>query len=541
MKAVARLLPIIAQHRRLFVETILWSTVVQAGLLTIALGLAMVVGRAITGSGEHLAGAAAALVALCLFVAAATWRESWVSHDLAYRLIGVLRGRVFASARHALPPRRRQKRTGDLVSTLVSDIETLEWLYAHTVAQTVSATLILAVAGAVSITIDPLLLAVWAPLLLVGVLVPLGTSRMARRYGDAIASRSAGIRSELLDTIRGLRDLRAADALDLRRERISADVRELARIQVKDASRLGLERGIADLIFAAAAIGAIGIAVMAGSELEPSQVPLAVAVSVAGLGPAAQILDLLRGAGVLRASAERIVETLDEPPSVDDSHRYVRTGARADEEGLVLENVRFAYRESAPVLDGFDLEVRPGETVALVGPSGAGKTSVARLALRLWDPDGGTVRVDGTDVRTLPDSDLRRLVSAVPQSSPLLRGTIRSNIALGDPAANDAAVHRAAETAGLLSDSAGLPGGLDTTVGEYGAGLSGGQRARVAIARAVLREPRVLVLDEATASLDPDADAAVLELLQRSRCAILLVSHRPATIAAADRVVRLPG
>ena len=540
MKAVARLLPIIATHRRLFVETILWSTLAQAALLTIALALAAIVGRAVTGNGEHLVGATGALVVICLFAAVATWRESWVSHDLAYRLIGVLRGRVFAAARRSLPSRGRHRRTGDLVSTLVSDIETLEWLYAHTVAQAVSATFVLAVAGAVSVSVDPLLLAVWAPLLVIGIVVPLATSTLGRRYGDALARGSAAIRSELLDTIRGLRDLRAADALDTRRERISIDVRALARIQVKDASRLGLERGIADLIFSAAAIGAIGIAVIAGSQLEPSQVPLAVAVSVAGLGPASQILDLLRGAGMLRASAERIVDTLDEPSSLDDSRPYARTGGRTEEEGLVLAGVRFAYGEGAPVLDGFDLEVRPGETVALVGPSGAGKTTVTRLALRLWDPDGGTVRIDGTDVRMLRDPDLRSLISAVPQSSPLLHGTIRSNIALGDPEADDACIRRAADTAGLLSETAGLPDGLDTMVGEYGTGLSGGQRARVAIARAVLREPRVLVLDEATASLDPEADAAVLELLRRSSSAILLVSHRPATIAAADRVVRLP-
>ncbi|MFB7251481.1 ATP-binding cassette domain-containing protein [Microbacterium sp. NPDC056234] len=328
----------------------------------------------------------------------------------------------------------------------------------------------------------------------------------------------------------------------MQHERLAADVRALARIQVKDASRLGFERGIADLIFSGAAIGAIGIAVVAGGELDPSLLPLAVAVSVAGLGPAAQILDLLRSVGALRASAARIVDALDEPPAVED---VIIGGDRDDsswstERGLVFDGVRFGYDSAMPVLHGFDLTVRPGETVALVGPSGAGKTTATSLALRLWDPDAGMVRIDGVDVRALPDREMRRLVSVVPQSSPVLRGTIRSNIVLGAPKATEADVRRAALSAGLLSESAGLPGGLDTPVGEYGVGLSGGQRARVAIARALLREPHVLVLDEATASLDHDADAAVLELLRGSTSAILLVAHRPTTIAAADRVVRLP-
>lgn len=186
------------------------------------------------------------------------------------------------------------------------------------------------------------------------------------------------------------------------------------------------------------------------------------------------------------------------------------------------------------------MRVSPGEIVALTGASGAGKTTAARLALRIWDPDEGSIRIDGADLRGLPDADLRRLVSAVPQSSPLLRGTIRSNITLGNPGATDAAVRQAASAAGLLDSAAGIPGGLDTPVGEHGSGLSGGQRARVAIARALLGNPRVLILDEPTASLDPDADNAVMDILRQSRDrAILLVAHRPATIAQAHRTVQL--
>ncbi|WP_259606416.1 MULTISPECIES: iron chelate uptake ABC transporter family permease subunit [Microbacterium] len=174
------------------------------------------------------------------------------------------------------------------------------------------------------------------------------------------------------------------------------------------------------------------------------------------------------------------------------------------------------------------------------GPSGAGKTTAARLALRLWDPDTGSVRIDGTDLRDIPDDELRRLVSAVPQSSPLQRGTIRSNITLGDPEACDTVIRATAGAAGLLDPGIGLPEGLDTPIGEHGTGLSGGQRARVAIARALLNDPRVLILDEPTASLDPAADAVVMEFLNRSQDrAVLLIAHRPETIATADRIVRL--
>lgn len=544
MRAVLRLLPVIATRRGLFVETVLWSVVSQTVVLTIALGLAVAVGHVMAGEPVALRLPALTLTALGLIAAAAAWRESWVSHDLAYRLIGTLRGRVFDALRHALPARTRGRRTGDLVTTIVTDIETLEWLYAHTAAQTLSALLVLSVSTAVSVSLSPLLLLVWVPLLVVGVAVPLATARRARHDSAALAAGAATVRSDLLDTVRGLRELTGADALDAQLDRITEDTRTLARTQAREAARLGLERGIADATLAAAALGTLGIVLLDRGAIAPAAIPLAVTVAVAGLGPAAQIADLLRSAGTLRASAERITDVLATRPAVDEPVGAPSAGraepAVADEKGLVLDQVTFTYDGHRPVLDRFSLHVRPGEIVALTGPSGAGKTTAARLALRLWDPDAGSVRIDGTDLRRLPDATLRDLVAVVPQSSPLLRGTVRSNITLGDPTATADMVDAAARAAGLLDASSGIPLGLATPVGEHGTGLSGGQRARVAIARALLRDPRVLVLDEPTASLDPEADAVIMEVLGRAADrATLLVAHRSATVAAAHSEVVL--
>jgi ABC-type multidrug transport system fused ATPase/permease subunit len=545
VRAILRLLPVIASRRGLFLETVVWSVVTQAAVLAIALGLALAVGRVVAGEPLDLRATAVALCALGALAAAAAWRESWVSHDLAYRLIGVLRGRVFDSLRRALPARTRHRRTGDLVTTVVGDIETLEWLYAHTAAQTLSAVLVLAVGGAVSVSLSPLLLVVWVPLLVIGVVVPLATARRARRDSAALAAGAAAIRSELLDTVRGLRELTGADALDAQLDRITADTRAHARTQVREAARLGGERAVADAALAGAALGAIGIVLLGRDAIAPADVPLAITVAVAGLGPAAQIADLLRNAGTLRAAAERITDVLATPPAVRaatavDGATAGESSAADDESGLVLDDVTFAYGPGRPVLDRFSLHVRPGQVVALTGPSGAGKTTAARLALRLWDPDQGSVRIDGTDLRELPDAELRARVAVVPQASPLLRGTIRTNITLGDPDATEAMIDRAASAAGLLDPASGLPLGLETPVGEHGTGLSGGQRARVAIARALLRDPRVLVLDEPTASLDPDADTAVMDFLARATDrATLLIAHRPDTVAAAHARVEL--
>lgn len=500
MHTILRLLPIIGTRRALFVETVAWSALTQLAVLGLGLGVAWTVGHVVAGEPVGLPLAAVVLATLAVLAAATTWRESWVSHDLAYRLIATLRGRVFDALRRALPARARRRRSGDLTTTVVADIETLEWLYAHTAAQTVSALLVLATSAFVSLSVNPLLLLVWLPLLVVGVVVPLATGRRARRDGERLARGAAELRAEVLDTVRGLRELRGSGTLPCQLDRLADDTRRLARTQAREASRLGAERGIADLTLALAALGAILLVVADPASTPRALVPLAVTVAVAGLSPAAQIADLLRNVGTLRAASRRIVEVLDEPPAVGPtlgtSHQ-----PRAAESGLVLERVGFSYDGTTRVLDGVDLHVRPGETVALVAPSGAGKTTAAGLVLRLWDPDEGCIRVDGTDLRELPDEQLRRLVSAVPQSSPLLRGTIRSNIVLGDPTADEATIRRVASQAGLFDERAGLPNGLETPVGEHGAGVSGGQRARVAIARALLVDPRVLVLDEPTASL----------------------------------------
>ncbi|WP_336633151.1 MULTISPECIES: amino acid ABC transporter ATP-binding/permease protein [unclassified Microbacterium] len=541
MKTILRLLPVIATRRALFAETVVWSVVSHAAALAATLGLALIVGYAMTGTPFPLLGAAITLVVLSVLAALAAWRESWVSHDLAYRLIATLRGHVFDALRRALPARVRQRRTGDLVTTVVADIETLEWLYAHTAAQTLSAALVLATSVAVSLLITPLLLLVWVPLLIVGVVIPVLTARRAQRDGAALAAGAAALRSDVLDTIRGMRELAGAGRFPAQVERLTDDTRALARLQTREASRLGAERAVGDVVFALAALGSIAAVLLEGSAVPPEHIPLAIMVAVAGLGPAGQIADLLRSAGTLRSAAERITAVLDHPASVSDGApgRHPRT---AGESGLVFDRVRFGYdpRSPAPVLDDFSLHVRPGEVVALTGPSGAGKTTAAQLALRMWDPDAGSIRIDGADIRALTDDELRSGVSTVPQSSPLLRGTILSNILVGDPLATEAAVVDAASSVGLLDPATGLPAGLDTPVGEYGAGLSGGQRARVALARALLVDPRILILDEPTASLDPDADAVVMEFLRRRRdCATLVIAHRPETIAAAHRVVRL--
>jgi ATP-binding cassette, subfamily B, bacterial len=243
----------------------------------------------------------------------------------------------------------------------------------------------------------------------------------------------------------------------------------------------------------------------------------------------------------LGASA-RISEVLDAEPQLREP-RHPRELARPVRGAVELDDIRFGHEGDAPILHGLRLEVAPGESVALVGATGSGKSTVAGLLARLYDPDGGRVLLDGFDVRELRLADVRRAVALVFEETFLFTDTVRENIRFARPDASDEEVERAARLAGAAEFIADLPSGYDTVLGERGFSLSGGQRQRIAIARAILADPAVLVLDDATSAVDATKEheiRAALATVMEGRTTVV-IAHRPATIALADRVALLEG
>jgi ATP-binding cassette subfamily B protein len=243
------------------------------------------------------------------------------------------------------------------------------------------------------------------------------------------------------------------------------------------------------------------------------------------------------------AALERVNEILDTAPIVVDPERPLALPPARGAGAVQFRSVRFGYDPDLPVLDGFDLDLAPGQSVALVGATGSGKSTVARLLVRFYDVDEGRIRIDGVNVRDLPVHDVRRAVGIVFEDTLLFHDTVAANIAFAEPDADIEMIERAARLAGAHDFIMGLPDAYDTKLGERGFSLSGGQRQRIAIARAILADPRVLVLDDATSAVDPSKEHEIrsaMSTVMEGRTTIV-IAHRPGTIALADTVVLLDG
>ncbi|MFE7135098.1 ABC transporter ATP-binding protein, partial [Streptomyces sp. NPDC057638] len=291
-------------------------------------------------------------------------------------------------------------------------------------------------------------------------------------------------------------------------------------------------------------VGAVvGVVLVASRTLPGAWAPAAMALALGTLAPVADAAAALGRAAGLRAAAARVGAAVRAPAGAPEPR--VPRALPEGRLGIRMRGVRFDYG-GGPVLDGLDLEVPAGETLALVGVSGAGKSTCAQLLARFWDPAEGSVALVGdagaaADLRTVADAELRRAVAVVGQNAPLFHGTLADNLRLAAPGAGDAELRAVAAATGVDALVAALPDGYESPVGERGATLSGGQRARVALARALLTRPRVLVLDETTAALDGLADAEVLSGVREilPDCTTVVIAHRTATIRRADRIAVL--
>ncbi|MCC5948083.1 MAG: ABC transporter ATP-binding protein [Nitriliruptoraceae bacterium] len=527
-------------HLGVFAASLAFALIQQLALLTAAVLGGVVVVIAVTdGSTQRLGPWLVALAASVLVRTAAMWCEAWLSHDLAFRLLADIRVWVYRAVERLAPGGLDDRRTGELASTAMADSERLELLYAHALINVVVGVVVPGTAIVALATVHgPLAAALTVVLALAGtagVVLPRRGTADARALRDRLAT----VRSEVHDTLEGAAEIATYGQQDRHRAQVEAADLAMTEVQVRQASRTGVVHAIGLGLPGASAIVVVITGLLARPTVDAEVLLVAAVLATAAATPVVAAMNNLRELPGLRAAADRVFALLDaEPPTPDDGSRTRLSGPAS----IRMERVDVRYGPDQPLaLRGIDLEVTPGETLALVGRSGAGKSTLATALLRHLDVDAGAVLLGGVDVRDHSLAALRDLIAHVPQETFLFHDTIAANLRLGAPGASDEQLERALDAVGALGLVRSLPDGLDTLVGDRGARLSGGQRQRIALARVLLRDRPILVLDEAVSHLDLLAERDLHRAFEASRRGrtTVVIAHRVSTIRAADRVAVL--
>ena len=491
--------------------------------------------------GRPVGGWLAALFVVAPLAGLLHWLESWLAHDVAYRLLADMRLRFFGALDALAPAYLTRRRTGDLVGVATHDIELIEYFFAHTIAPAFVGVLVPAVVLGVLLAHGWPMALVLAPFLGYVALGPVWGRARIDRLSARAREAAGGLNAHAVDSIQGLAEVAAFQQEAHRDAQFAARAVAYAEVRMpflRDLARQGALQEIATGL-GGVAVAVTGAALAAHGALEPARVPLLTLLALSAFVPVWEIAQIGRQLADTFAATQRLHAVHAEPVTVTDGPG-VPPPAAGDAPALEMVRVSFSYPGRPRLaLDDVTLSVPAGSTVALVGPSGAGKTTVANLFLRFWDPAAGEVRLHGHDLRRYRLDDLRARIALVAQDTYLFNDTLRANIRLARPGASDADVAAAVERAALREFVESLPEGLDTVVGERGAQLSGGQRQRVAIARAFLKDAPVLILDEATSHLDAVSEQEVrraLDRLARGRTTVV-IAHRLSTVRDADRIL----
>ena len=521
--------------------------------LTVAAGTVLTIGQGVrrlvddgfaAGNIELLNQSLVALLVIVVVLAGATYARFFFVSWLGERVVADIRKAVFEHTLRLDPTFYETMRVGEVMSRLTADT-TLIQSVVGTSASMALRNVLLVIGGLVMLAVTSPKLTLLVLLVVPLVLVPiLFFGRRVRSLSRESQDRLADVGSYLDESIANIRTVQAFNHEAVDRSRFSGRVENTFQTSIRRIrARAALTAIVILLVF-----GAIGVILwMGGREVISGGISagdlsafifyaIVVATSVGALSEVIGSLQHAAGA------VERLFELLDMQPNIA-APANPKSLPDAIDGRVTIENVTFRYpsRPDHPALQDFELAVAPGETVALVGPSGAGKTTVFQLLLRFYDPDTGRLTLDGVDLRELDPNDLRAHIGLVAQEPVVFSADAWENIRYGRPDASDDDVRAAAEAASAADFLDALPEGFATFLGEKGVRLSGGQRQRIAIARAILRDPKVLILDEATSALDAESERAVqtaLTGLMQNRTT-LVIAHRLATVMAADRIVVL--
>ena len=519
------------------------ALLVAAGLLLgLGQGLRTLIDQGFgTASADMLNTAALGMFGIVAALGVATATRFYLVSWLGERVAGDLRRSVFDHVLKLSPAWFETARTGDILSRLTADIAVLQSLVGTAISQSLRNILLAIGAAAMLIVTSAKLAAITLVVVPVVVLPLILFGRRERKLSRHAQERVADLAATAEETLNGLPTVQAFTHEAADRARFASEVERSVGAAMR---RIG-SRAILILIVILLGFGAITFSLWVGGRdvvagrMTGGELSAFIFYAVLMASSVASISEIWGEIQRAAAAADRLLEILAEVPAI--AAPASPALLPAPQGRVAFENVTFYYRSrpDTPALHDFSLALEPGETVALVGPSGAGKTTVLQLLLRFHDPQQGRVRVDGADIRDVDPLALRARLGLVAQESLIFSASAADNIRYGRPEASDSEVQAAADAAAAGGFIAALPGGMATHLGARGVTLSGGQRQRIAIARAILRDPAILLLDEATSALDAESEQAVQQALTaaaRGRTT-LVVAHRLATVRRADRIV----
>ncbi len=477
-----------------------------------------------------------------VMIAVMRYAEGVSAHVEAYNLLADMRTGLFHKLRELAPACLVDRERGDVLSVAIADIDTIEKFFAHTIGPMFTVILlpVMTIVYAASIHAS-LALALIPVYLMISVVIPLIGLLAGRGLGVTYRTRIGQMKSLILETVYGLKDLQIFRQGPRRLERIREKSSEINRTAHGMTFHRQIVNALPQFFVYTSRILIVLIAsrLIGAEEADMNAIVILSFIVSASFSSTQSLISVVSGLLETFAAAERLFEILDDKPAVTPPAEAVPVTEIRE---LRLEDVTFRYGEQQKdVLSGVSLTIRKGETIGIIGESGAGKSTILRLLLRFWDPVSGRITLDGTDMRYVSFENLRARIGLVEQQTFIYDDTAAGNIGFGKPDATEEEIRTAAHRAGIGRRIERLPDGYDTRLGEFGNQLSGGERQRIGIARVMLTNPDIIIMDEPTSSLDIFNEKLILKTLQEEYTdkTIILVSHRHSTLTGCSRILGL--
>ena len=467
--------------------------------------------------------------------------EQYSNHYIAFRLLAVLRDKIFGALRALCPAKLESTQKGAIIAMITSDIETLEVFYAHTISPICIAILVSVCVFCFVGAVAGWALAAVALLgyLTIGILVPILASGRLKASGVRYRAEFSSFNAYFLDSIKGIRDLVLNNAGQQREAEVNARSEALLTETKKmkhDITKTTAATELCVSAFILAAL-AVGICLVASGRLSAGRMVIGVVAVFGSFGPVIAISALPGNLTQTFAAGDRVLDLLAEKPAVTP----VKDGTPTNFENLAVKNLSFSYNAETPVLRDITMRAEKGEIIGIVGESGCGKSTFLKLLLRFWQKSSGEIRFGGVDVDDIDTDSLLKNVTMVSQTTYLFDETIEENLRIAKPDATQEELEAACRMASVHEFILSLPDGYKTQVGTLGDNLSAGEKQRIGLARAFLRGSELILLDEPTSNVDSINEGIILKALQaqKGQKSILLVSHRESTMAIADRIYRV--